>query len=207
MRLIIVEDDQLLLNNLKFLLGAEKGIELLGGFDTAEEALSFMEKKRPDMILLDLELPGMHGIEFIRRAKAALPEVEILVHTVFGDKKTVFAALKAGASGYILKGATPRQLVEALKEQHRGGVPMSPKIARAVIREFQEAAPDEDLLLSARETGILQQIEKGFTYKEIAKMCGISPHTVHSHVKKIYQKLHARGRKEAIMKARRKGII
>ena len=207
MRLLIVEDDELLLQNLKFLLGAEKDIELLDGYTTAEDALSCLEKARPDIILLDLELPGMHGIEFIRRAKSKMPDVEILVHTIYGDKKNVFSAIKAGASGYILKGATPRELIEALYEQYQGGAPMSPRIARAVIREFHDYQAEEEFILTKRETVILRQIEEGYTYKEIAQRCNISPNTVHTYVKKIYQKLHAKSRKEAILKARRKGII
>ena len=207
MRLVIVEDDELLLNNLQFLLGAEKDIELLGGFTNAEDALSCIKEVRPEIILLDLELPGMHGIEFIKKAKSLLPEVEILVHTVYGDKKSVFSAIKAGASGYILKGVTPRELLDAIHEQYHGGVPMSPRIARAVIREFQGVAEEEELILTPRETRILKYIEEGYHYKEIAKKCNISHHTVHAHVKKIYQKLHAKSRKDAIIRARRKGII
>ncbi len=208
MRLLIVEDDELLLKNLEFLLGSEREIELLGGFTTGEAALSFLKQNNaPDLILLDLELPGMHGIEFIKKAKSILPDVEILVHTIYGDKKNVFSAIKAGASGYILKGATPRELIEAINEQFNGGVPMSPKIARAVIKEFQGLKEEDEFILTAKEISILKYIEEGYTYKEIGQMCNISPNTVHTYVKKIYQKLHAKGRKEAIIKARRKGII
>ncbi len=207
MRLLIVEDDQLLLQNLAFLLGAEKGVELTGAVTTAEEALLRLKEEPPDMILLDMELPGMHGIDFIRKAKSLQPEVEILVHTVYEDRKTVFSAIKAGASGYVIKGITPRELLEALHEQYSGGVPMSPKIARAVIREFQSNASEEDFLLTHREIEILKYIRDGFTYKDISRRCGISRNTVHTHIKKIYQKLHAKNRKDALIKARRKGII
>ncbi len=207
MRLLIVEDDELLLQNLSFLLGAEKGIEIVGAVPTAEKGLSCLKERHPDIILLDMELPGMHGIEFIRRAKAIDPEVEILVHTVFADRKTVFSAIKAGACGYILKGAPPRELLEALYSQFEGGVPMSPQIARAVIKEFQGGSSKDDLLLSNREKEILRGIEEGYTYKEIGQKCNISPNTVHTYVKKIYNKLHARDRKDALLKARRKGLI
>jgi two-component system NarL family response regulator len=130
-----------------------------------------------------------------------------MAHTVFDDRETVFSAIKAGASGYILKGSTPRDLIDALHTLAKGGSPMSPKIARKVIREFQDGGVDDQYLLSHRETEIVKEIENGLTYKDIAAKLGISPHTVHTHIKNIYEKLHAKDRPEALVAARRKGII
>lgn len=207
MRLIIVEDDPLLLENLRLLLGGERGIEVVGAFLSAEDARQSLEKSSPEVMLVDLGLPGMSGIEFIKEAKADLPDVEIMAHTIFEDRDNVFSAIKAGASGYLLKGCAPGELVEALYALYRGGAPMSPKIARKVIAEFQDRGVEGQYLLSPREKEVLGFVEQGLSYKEISERLNISPHTVHTHIKKIYEKLQARDRKEAILKARKKGII
>jgi two-component system NarL family response regulator len=149
----------------------------------------------------------MSGVELIANVKEMLPDLDILVHTVFDSRDTVFSAIKAGASGYILKGATPRELVEAIQGLMDGGAPMSPKIARAVISEFQQNGISDQFLLTSREQEILKGMEQGFTYKELGNRLNISPHTIHSHIKKIYEKLHARNRRDALTKARKKGII
>ena len=207
MKLIIVEDDTLLRENLSILLQGEPNITVLGAYSCAEEALPVIKEVIPDILLVDIGLPGLSGIELIRRVKEDLPDVDCMAHTVFDSRDTVFAAIKAGASGYILKGSTPRELVEALTSLHEGGAPMSPKIARAVICEFQERRVEEQYLLSPREREILMYLEEGSTYNEIAEYLCISPHTVHTHIKNIYEKLHAKGRQEALIAARRKGII
>ena len=207
MKLIIVEDDKMLLQNLKFFLDAEREIHVAGAYSNAEDALSDLEETKPELILLDLELPGMHGIDFIKRVKEKMPDVEILVHTVFEDKNTIFSALKAGATGYVLKGASPRELMEAIINQYEGGVPMSPRIARAVIKEFQGMDDKEEFLLTPRETEILKGVEQGYTYNEIADKCNISRNTVHTYIKKIYKKLHAKNRHDAILRARKKGLL
>ncbi len=207
MRVVIVEDNELLRENLKLLLSGEKGITVAGAFGSAEEALPLMKKTAPDIMLVDIGLPGMSGVELIKKVKDKFPAVEMLTHTVFEDRENVFAAIKAGASGYILKGSSPRELLEALDTLHRGGAPMSPKIARKVIREFQDERAHEPYLLSRREQDILREIERGLSYKEIGGRFNISPHTVHTHIKKIYEKLQAKDRQEALMTARRKGIL
>ncbi|HAR45555.1 MAG: DNA-binding response regulator [Nitrospirae bacterium GWC2_57_13] len=207
MRLVIVEDDPLLLENLKLMLNGEKNITVTGAFPSAEEALPKLKRAPPDVMLVDLGLPGMSGNELIGKVKTMQPGVEIMVHTVYEDRDSVFSAIKAGASGYILKGSTPRELVEALYNVHQGGSPMSPKIARKVIREFQDESIQEQYFLSHRETEIVKSIEQGMSYKEIADRFSISPHTVHSHIKHIYEKLQAKDRQDALVKARKKGII
>jgi len=207
MNLVIVEDNTLLRENLRLLLEGEQGISVEGTFASAEEALSPIREIGPDVLLVDIGLPGRSGIDLIGDVKKDNPEIEILAHTVFDSRDVVFSALKAGASGYILKGASPREIVEALFSLHQGGAPMSPKIARAVIREFQTSRGKEEELLTAREKEILLGLEQGFTYNEIGTNLHISHHTVHSHIKNIYEKLHAQGRRSALFKAKKKGII
>ena len=207
MQIAIVEDNTLLRENLVFLLNGEKGFEVCGDYGTAEDAFSALKKNKPDILLVDIGLPGMSGIDLIRKLKSTHPEMEIMVHTIFDARDTVFAAIKAGATGYILKGASPRELVESIENLARGGAPMSPKIARAVIGEFQDVDHGEQYLLTPREKEILIELEKGFTYKELAEKLSISHHTIHTHIKKIYEKLHAKSRKDALTTARKKGII
>lgn len=207
MRLAIVEDDPLLLESLKMLLSGESGITVSGAFRSAEEALPALKKTRPDVMLVDLGLPGMSGVELIRKIKEEAPGPEIMAHTVFEDRENVFSAIKAGASGYILKGSSPREIVEAIHEVHKGGAPMSPKIARKVIHEFQDESTDGPYILSIREKEIVKCIEEGLTYKEISFRLGISSHTVHTHIKRIYEKLQAKNRIECLSKARKTGVI
>jgi two-component system NarL family response regulator len=207
MKLIIVEDDPILLESLKLILGGEAGITVTGAFGTAEEALRALRKSAPEVMLTDLGLPGMSGIELIKKAKDDMPSLEIMTHTVFEDRENVFAAIKAGASGYILKGSSPREIVEAIHEIHKGGAPMSPKIARKVIHEFQDENAEDQYILSQRERDIVKCIEQGLTYKEISLRLKISSHTVHTHIKNIYEKLQAKDRGEALVKARKTGII
>jgi two-component system NarL family response regulator len=208
MRLVIVEDDPILLESLKLLLSGETGITVAGAFSSAEEALRGLRKSSPEVMLADLGLPGMSGIELIKQAKDNMPGLEIMAHTVFEDRENVFSAIKAGASGYILKGSSPREIVEAIHEIHKGGAPMSPKIARKVIHEFQdENIEEQQYILSQRERDILKCVEQGLTYKEISLRLNISSHTVHTHIKNIYEKLQAKDRGEALVKARKTGMI
>jgi two-component system NarL family response regulator len=207
MKIAIVEDDMLLRENLKLLLSGETGISVVSTYASAEEALTGLKRARPDILLADIGLPGMSGIDLIRAVKNRMPDLEIMAHTVFDDRETVFSAIKAGASAYILKGSTPRELIDALHTLAKGGSPMSPKIARKVIREFQEDTLDDQYVLSSRERGIVKEIENGLTYKDIATKFNISPHTVHTHIKNIYEKLHAKDRPGALVAARKKGII
>jgi len=207
MRLVIVEDDPLLRENLKLILSGEAGITVVGTFGSAEDALLEMKNVAPDVLLADLGLPGMSGIELIKRVKESMPALEIMAHTVFDDRENVFSALKAGASGYMLKGSSPREIIEAIYGLYKGGAPMSPKIARKVIHEFHDVPTNNQFFLSQREKAIVRCVEEGLTYKEISERLAISPNTVHSHIKNIYEKLQAKDRGEALTKAREKGII
>jgi two-component system NarL family response regulator len=207
MRLVIIEDDPLLLENLTLLLRGEEGITVSGAFRSAEDALRALRGAEPDVMLTDLGLPGMSGVELIKKAKDEMPSLEIMAHTVFEDREKVFSAIKAGASGYILKGSSPREIIESIHSLYKGGAPMSPKIARKIIHEFQDDSMGEHYLLTQRETEIVKRVEEGLTYKEIGERLSISTHTVHTHIKNIYEKLQAKDRNDAIIKARKKGII
>ncbi len=207
MRLVIIEDDPLLLENLTLLLRGEEGITVAGAYRSAEDAIKSLRNAAPEVMLTDLGLPGMSGVELIKKAKEEMPSLEIMAHTVFEDREKVFSAIKAGASGYILKGSSPREIIESIHSLYKGGAPMSPKIARKIIHEFQDDATGEDFLLTQRETEIVKRVEEGLTYKEIGERLSISTHTVHTHIKNIYEKLQAKDRSDAIIKARKRGII
>ncbi len=207
MRLVIIEDDPLLLENLTLLLRGEEGITVAGAYRSAEDAMKSLRNAAPEVMLTDLGLPGMSGVELIKKAKEEMPSLEIMAHTVFEDREKVFSAIKAGASGYILKGSSPREIIESIHSLYKGGAPMSPKIARKIIHEFQDDATGEDFLLTQRETEIVKRVEEGLTYKEIGERLSISTHTVHTHIKNIYEKLQAKDRSDAIIKARKRGII
>ncbi|MBI5894308.1 MAG: response regulator transcription factor [Deltaproteobacteria bacterium] len=211
MKIAIVEDEPILLGNLKILLSSEHNITVVGAFKNAEAAIANLEEISPDIMpdimIVDLGLPRKSGIELVREVKAKMPNIDILVYTVYEDNEHVFSALKAGASGYILKGGGFKELIEDIYNLYNGGAPMSPRIARKVINEFQTEVKNEEYILSPREKNIVTEIEKGLSYKEMADKFNISPHTVHTHIKNIYEKLHAKTRQEALLMARRKGII
>jgi len=207
MRLVIVEDNLAILENLKLVLAGEADISVVGAYDCAEDALSSLKRSSTELMLLDLGLPRMSGLELIAEAKQRVPRLEILVYTVFDDWKNVFSALKAGASGYILKGTKTRELVEALTGLYEGGAPMSPKIARMVISEFHDESAAKHCALTAREKEILRAMDRNMMYKEIATMMHISPHTVRTHIRNIYEKLQAKNREEALRKAKKDSAI
>lgn len=207
MRIAILEDDKILRDNLEILFKGDGRMEVVGVYGTGEEALEQFQNINPDIILTDLGLPGISGIEFIKKAKKINPEIDIMAFTVFEDRETIFSAIKAGASSYILKGTKPADLIEALFNLHDGGAPMSPKIARLVITEFQDHGIKDQYLLTPREKEIILGIEKGYSYKVLSENLNISHHTVHAHIKNIYEKLHAKNREDALIKARKKGII
>ena len=207
---VIVEDQPLLLRNLADILDGSGDLTVVGAFGTAEKALLAPQTGAADLLIVDIDLPGKSGIELIREIKVRAPEKEILVWTICEDRDTVFAALQAGASGYMLKGASGLEMLEAIRVQFMGGAPMSPTIARQVIESFQRSrASDIEQAepLTQREREILRLIARGLTYKEIAAEMQISPHTVHTHIRKIYEKMHARNRSEMLDRAKALGIV
>jgi DNA-binding NarL/FixJ family response regulator len=178
------------------------GLTLTATYASAEDALRDLPGDLPDVVLMDLNLPGLSGIECVAELKAAHPELQILILTASGDIAQIFAALGAGASGYLLKRASPRELIAAIEEVHLGGSPMSMQIARKVVSSFHKSTkPSNDLKkLTLREQAILSLLATGSYYKEIATELGISTNTVHNHLHEIYNKLGVQSRTEAVLK-------
>ncbi|MEI6646445.1 MAG: response regulator transcription factor [bacterium] len=206
MNLCLVEDNASFLKSLSKWLGREPDIRVLGAHASAEEALDLCPWGEVDILLADIDLPGISGVELIRQVRERYPAVFSMAFTISEDRATVFAALKAGAYGYVLKGDAPQLLVASLRELAQGGSPMSPSIARQVIREFHPAGVDEKTL-TPREQAVLNLVAAGKLYKEIAEDLGLSGHTVHTHIKRIYGKLHAHGRADAVQKAGEAGLL
>ncbi|MBI5179278.1 MAG: response regulator transcription factor [Nitrospinae bacterium] len=206
-RVILVEDDLLQLDVLKLTLASDDDIEVVGAYSDPRKAYEDLDRSKPELLLTDIGLPGMTGIELIEMVKKKLPEIEIIALTVFEDIKTVFEAIKAGANGYLLKSSSAKDLLKAIKDIRAGGAPITPKIARAMLKDFQSKDDGGDTALSNREREILQEVEKGLGYKEVAETVNLSVHTVHWHIKNIFAKLHAKNKRDAISKAREKGIL
>lgn len=201
---MIVEDDPDIREGLKLIADQTRGIKLIGTCDNAEVAITTAAKEKPNVILLDIELPGMNGIEAIPYFKNVSENSDILILTVHQDDQTVFNALCAGASGYLIKTAHPNKIMDAVKEINSGGVPMSASIARLVIQSFQKK---ENSVLTARETDVLRFLCKGHSYKMIADTMHVSWETVHSHIKSIYRKLNVNSKSEAVITALKDRII
>ena len=208
-RLAIVEDQPQTREGLATLLRGTEGCRLLGAFGSMEEALAALGSEPPDVALLDIQLPGMSGIEGVRRLKQRFPSIQILMLTVFADNDHVFEAICAGASGYLLKDTPPDRLTEAVRELVAGGAPMSPEIARKVVGMFSRVAPPrtEDHKLSPREVDLLKLLAEGHSYKTAARALSISIDTVRFHIRNIYDKLHVHSKSEAVILALRQGIV
>lgn len=206
-RLMLVEDDVLQLEQLKAVIASIPELTLTGAYTDAKVALEALDDIRPDVLLSDIGLPGMSGLQLMRRAKEKIPSLDIIALTVHEDAATVFEAIKAGASGYLLKTSSVTELVNAIFDTEEGGSRMTPKIARMVIMYMQGEAADAALQPTVREVEILRKVEIGRTYKEIADEIGLSVHTVNSHVKRVFGKLHARNKQEAVFFAKKRGIL
>ncbi len=198
----IVEDIKEIREGLCALIDGSEGFECINSFSNAESALKGIIENQPDVVLMDIGLPGMSGIDCIRRLKLKKPELQIIMLTVYEDNDHIFNALTAGASGYLIKKTPPAKLLEAIQDIHNGGSPMSGQIARKVIGAFQSMnkSSNETGNLTSREQEILSYLAKGFRYKEIAEKLFISIETVRTHLRNIYEKLHVRSRTEAVLK-------
>jgi DNA-binding NarL/FixJ family response regulator len=209
-RVAIVEDDEFIRNSIAELLAVTPGFQCVGQFCDAESALSGLGSSNPDVVLVDIQLPGLSGVECVQKSKPTLPGVQFVMHTVYEDDQAVFDALAAGATGYLLKRTPHEKLLEAIREVRQGGSPMSGHIARLVVQAFQKrpqpaattdvSAADPAWKLSPRELEILQALTRGYRYKEIADQCGISVETVRTHLRRIYEKLHVTSRTEAVVR-------
>ncbi len=197
----IVEDNEQLRATLARVLNRADGCRCLSHYGDAESALSGLPQDKPEVVLMDINLPGMNGVECVRQLKQLLPAVQVMMLTVYEDTENIFNALAAGATGYMLKRTSQAELLEAIREVQRGGSPMTTHIARKVVLSFQQTAasgPTENL--SPREQEVLDCLAQGFLYKEIAEKLGISYETVHTYIRRIYEKLQVRTRTEAVAK-------
>jgi len=201
--LAIVEDLDEVRDGLKNFISLSQDFKIVDTFKTAEEAAYDLPKLKPDIVIMDINLPGMNGIECIRQVKDKTPGTQFMMFTVYENDEKVFEALKAGASGYLLKNTGLVQLIESLKELYNGGSPMSANIARKLVTLFRSEQKETANLevLSNRENEILQFLSTGLLYKEIAEQLSISVSTVRQHIHHIYEKLHVQNRTEAINKA------
>lgn len=210
---MVVEDDPAFLTRFCKIVSSDAELELFAAVADLASARQAMRAAVPDVLLIDLGLPDGSGIDLIRETARRRPESDIMVITVFGDEDHVLASIEAGATGYILKDSLPVEFVHLIKQLRAGGSPISPVIARQLLKRLKprgsEAAtpPAEETPLSARETEVLGFVAKGFSFAEIARLLGVSPHTVISHVKKIYQKLAVHSRGEAVFEAGKMGLI
>ncbi len=199
----IVEDDVPAREILAGWIRHAEGFRCVGEFDDAETALAKLPHEKPSVVLFDINLPGMNGIECVRKLKPRLPETQFVMITVYEDANHVFNALSAGASGYLLKQTRRDELIGALKDVHAGGSPMSSQIARKVVQNFyrNETQTDgETVELSPREREVLELLARGYLYKEIAEMLQIGVQTVNTYIRRIYEKLHVRSRAQAVAK-------
>jgi DNA-binding NarL/FixJ family response regulator len=198
----VVEDDVDICQGLASLINGSSGFICVATCPSAEEAIVGLPEKQPDVILMDIGLPGMSGIACIPHLRSYLPRAQIMMLTVFEDHDRIFESLKAGATGYLLKKTAPATLVQSIRDLHGGGSPMSNQIARRVVEVFQRPSRKPDCAdLTTREQEVLQKLSQGFLYKEIARSLGISIETVRTHVRNIYEKLQVRTRTEALNKA------
>jgi DNA-binding NarL/FixJ family response regulator len=200
----IVEDDPKLRDQLVEILGTAPDLKCVGAFASGEEAVKNIPAKNPDVVLMDIKLPGMSGIQCVAQLKRLSPALQIIMVTVYKDSERIFMALKAGADGYLLKSGPPNQLLEAVRDVTTGGAPISTHIARTVVEHFRPLTADhqEDKDLSHREHQVLTLLASGFIYKEIADQLGIGVTTVRTYVTKICEKMHVRNRLEAVAKRR-----
>ncbi|HOZ82837.1 MAG TPA: response regulator transcription factor [Bacteroidia bacterium] len=207
-RVTIFDDNKRLLDSLSVLIDGSPGFQMAGIFENCNNLISDIERTQPDVILMDIEMPGINGIEAVKMVKHRFPKMNVMMQTAFENDENVFAAICAGASGYILKNTPPSKILECIIEVYQGGSPMSPSVARKVLGFLQQPKPDEkkettveNYNLSAREKEILACLVKGMSYKMIAEQCNITYETVRSHMKNIYEKLHVASMTEAVAKA------
>ncbi|HOX55739.1 MAG TPA: response regulator transcription factor [Candidatus Paceibacterota bacterium] len=203
-RIAIVDDDDGVRTKLARAVDEFGVCSCVGTFSSGEDAVVSLAATAAEVVLMDINVPGMSGIECVRRLKAANPGIEFIMLTVYEDTESVFNALAAGASGYLLKLATRQELLDAIQQVRHGGSPMTSHIARKVVQSFRRPAPLETDTSkpSAREQQVLELLTQGFLYKEISQSLGISYDTVHNHIRHIYDKLHVRSRTQAVMRYR-----
>ncbi|HEY2084409.1 MAG TPA: response regulator transcription factor [Verrucomicrobiae bacterium] len=198
----IIDDEKELRESITTFINGSPGFRCVSAYGSADVALHHLPEERPDVVLMDINMPGMGGIECVERLKKVMPDVLIVMLTVYEDSEQIFRALAAGASGYLLKRLSPTRLLQAIREVYAGGSPMSNSIARKVVASFQKAKTTNEKQphLSPREQAVLDCLAKGLTYKQIADQLEISIDTIRTHLRRIYEKLHVQSRTEAVAK-------
>jgi DNA-binding NarL/FixJ family response regulator len=208
LNIIIFDDNERILQSMRMLLEAVPNFNVTGTFNDATNIVAKLKLSSPDIILMDIDMPSISGIEAVKEIRQLLPECIIIMQTIHDDEQKIFDSLKAGAHGYLTKDTKPLELIKAIEEAVAGGSPMTPGIARKVISHFQQQPlSDNDFNLSEREKQILQLLGNGRSYKMVASDLSIAYETVHSHTKRIYQKLHVSSLAEALGLAFRRNII
>ncbi len=208
-RVLIFEDNQSLRYSLYHLINGSEGYTCAGAFENCSNLLEVVKETKPDVVLMDIQMPGMNGIEAVKILQKEYPELKVMMQTIFEDNDKIFQSICAGASGYILKNTSPARILEAIKETYHGGGPMSPNVAAKVMKMMAEQNPQEthDFDLTAREKEVLKYLVNGMSYKLIANTCFVSVDTVRVHIRNIYEKLHVHSKGEAVATAIKKNIV
>lgn len=209
-KVVIFEDNRSLREGLAAMIGGTAGFDCAGAFPNCNNLLKNIAQSKPHVVLMDIEMPGINGIEAVSMIKEEYPGIKILMQTIFDDDQKIFDSICAGAEGYILKNTSPAEIMESIREIHEGGSPMTPSIANRVlkmVKERPETTKRESFDLSAREKEILTWLVKGMSYKMVADNCFISVETVNVHIKNIYRKLQVHSKSEAVAKAIKGKIV
>jgi len=209
-RVTIFDDNRSVRQGLSQLLNGSPGYECAGTFENCSNLLQDVEATKPDVVLMDIQMPGISGIEAVKKIREKNPDLKILMQTIFEDNEKIFQSILAGASGYLLKNTSPTRLLDFIKETYEGGAPMSPSVATKVLKFVaQQTSPTQpnNFNLSEREKEILSFLVKGMSYKMIAASCFISTDTVRGHISNIYKKLHVHSKGEAVATAIKKNIV
>jgi DNA-binding NarL/FixJ family response regulator len=209
-KVAIFEDNADLRLGMELIVNYTEGFQCVGAFPDCKNVIKNIKQTQPDVVLMDIDMPGISGIEGVRLIAANFPDVKILMQTVFDDNEKIFESIKAGALGYLLKNTSPARMLECIREVNEGGAPMSASVARKMLEIFKDdktSKASSDFNLTAREKELLGLLVEGMNYKTIAEKLFISPFTVQTHIKHIYEKLHVNTRSEAVVKALRERLI
>ena len=208
MKIAVFEDNQKFRESLEFVIVTSSDMELCGSFEDTNRLQQRIEALQPDVVLMDINIPGKNGIEAVKEIKESFPGINVCMQTVFDDADKIFASLCNGASGYILKNTPPEKILQAIREVAEGGSFFTPSVAKKILQNFQhEQQPGEFIQLTEKEKEVLRYLVDGLSYKMIADKCTVSFHTIHTHIRNIYEKLHVNSKGEAINKAMKNKLV